>query len=282
MIKEPIIEFKTTQIQAFKISCEVIDSLVSDVNFEFNADGFQIKDIDKTSKIFCFVKFLAENFDSYVYNFKMPKFDIGIDIGSIVNCLKPNLSYDELKISVYGSKDVAKYQKTNEGVAGMQVVIRLENHQRKEVKVYNVTTIPSSPNINTIKELVHTHCVTLQSEMLAKYCKDINRNSSKIKISINKDKVTFEADNFAYTINKDGKGVSIVTSKDTTASTTLNIKYFMTFIKCSKLSEDVSLYMNEDKPKGKTNEGGAGMPSDIFPTIVYNLASLGTLKLVFL
>jgi hypothetical protein len=275
MIKEPIIEFKTTQIQAFKISCEVIDSLVSDVNFEFNADGFQIKDIDKTSKIFCFVKFLAENFDSYVYNFKMPKFDIGIDIGSIVNCLKPNLSYDELKLSVYGSKE-------NSGV--YQVVIRLENHQRKEVKVYNVTTIPSSPNINTIKELVHTHCVTLQSEMLAKYCKDINRNSSKIKISINKDKVTFEADNFVYTINKDGKGVSIVTSKDTTASTTLNIKYFMTFIKCSKLSEDVSLYMNEDKPKGgqSTNEGAAGMPSDIFPTIVYNLASLGTLKLVFL
>jgi len=35
-----------------------------------------------------------------------------------------------------------------------------------------------------------------------------------------------------------------------------------------------------DKPK--TNEGEAGVPTDIFPTIVYNLASLGTLKLVFL
>jgi hypothetical protein len=250
-----ILEFKTTQITAFKTSMEVIDSLVSDVNLEVSSSGIRIRETNRTNKLFVSVFFSECNFDSYTFN-SNSVFNTGIDLNNLVQILKPNLAYDTLKFCIIDKK-TAK--------------ITLESFTRKEVKNCKILLLEGLPNTSgNIEESVYSHSVVLNSEMLSKYCKDIGRISDRIRIKLNRrELVLCTEDNITeYSISggRSSTNLTITTEEPSKKYTTvlIPIKYILLACKCCMISELVTLFLDDIKPA----------------TIRFNLGSLGVLNLI--
>jgi hypothetical protein len=250
-----LLNFSTNQIQAFKTSFEVIDSLVSDTNFEVTPLGIRIREINRTSKLFLSVFFSADNFDIWNYYSGADVFNVGIDITNIVNALKPNLHYDVLTFSLTSSK-------------GNLV---LESFERNEKKCVTFDLLPPCPNTSgVIEHKVYSHSVELSSELITKYAKDINRTSNLIKIKLGRKVLSVgSADgNLEYQLS--GGSISITTddsSHTNSVECTMNVKYFLLSCKCSNISELITIYIGDIHD------------DDHFPTVKFNLGSLGTLSL---
>jgi hypothetical protein len=248
-----LLNFSTNQIQAFKTSFEVIDSLVSDTNLEITPIGIRIREINRTSKLFLSVFFSADNFDIWNYTSGADVFNVGIDITNIVNALKPNLHYDVLTFSLSSS----------------QGKLVLESFERNEKKCVTFELIVPCPNTSgVIEHKVYSHSVELSSELITKYAKDINRTSNLIKIKLSRKVLCVgSADgNLEYQLS--GGGISITTDDlINSVECTMNVKYFLLSCKCSNISELITIYI------------GDVYEDDHFPTVKFNLGSLGTLSL---
>lgn len=249
-----LLNFSTNQISAFKTSFEVIDSLVSDTNFEISPQGIRIREINRTSKLFLSVFFSADNFDIWNYGASADVFNVGIDITNIVNALKPNLHYDVLTFSL----------STTQGK------LILESFERNEKKCVSFELIVPCPNTSgVIENKVYSHSVELSSELITKYAKDINRTSNLIKIKLGRKVLSVgSADgNLEYQLS--GGGISITTDDSPISSVecTMNVKYFLLSCKCSNISELITIYIGDIHD------------DDHFPTVKFNLGSLGTLSL---
>ena len=251
-------EFSTTQISAFKIACEVIDNLVHDVNLEISADGIRIRETDSCAKLFLSVWFSSGNFEVYNYLSDQPKFDIGLDIGSIVTSLTQRLRYDTLRFKVYSD---------------FSLRLELESYKRDEIKTVTlkkVESLPVEPSSGSIIPCKYSHSVTLSSELFSKYCKDIIRTSHYLILKLNAHKfiISSENESLEYSINGNSKhNLQIIL--DTTCSplqfvvSMLPSKYFSILSKLSNISELVTILIGSN------------------PTMLkYNLGSLGELMLV--
>lgn len=254
-----IMEFQTTQITAFKTSMEVIDNLVPDVNLEVSADGIRFRETDPTGKLLLSVYFASDNFDVYNYYSILDKISVGIDISNTVSSLTQRLKYDVLKFKVYDN---------------LTITIELESFSRSEKKKVKLLKVdPLSHNSPEIEPHQYSHSVNLSSELFSKYCKDIIKTSSKVKISLNKKEMVISCDkgNTEYTINGSTKHNLQITvepdeNKSKYCTALLSAKYFIILSKLSNISELVSIFIG-------------GKP-DLPPTIRYNLGSLGILNLI--
>lgn len=260
MTKNNIIltEFSTTQISAFRIACEVIDNLVHDVNLEISADGIRIRETDSSANLFLSVWFSGGNFDLWNYLHDQPKFDVGIDIGSIVTSLTQRLRYDTLRFKVYSD---------------FSIRLELESYKRDEIKSVSLKKVECLPftDYTGIIPAKYSHSVSLSSELFSKYCKDIIRSSQHLLLRLNAHKliISKEDESIEYSILGNSKhNLQIIVSPETSnpkefVVSMLPSKYFSILSKLSNISELVTLLI-----------GGN-------PTMLkYNLGSLGELKLV--
>lgn len=247
-----MLAFQTTQITAFKTSMEVIDSLVSDVNLEVSPDGIRVRETNRTNKLFISVNFDANNFDTYECT---DTFNVGIELSHLVNILKPNLHYDVIKFNVL-TLSTAK--------------ITLESFIRKEIKTVKINLLQGLPNTSgNIADSVYSHSVVLNSELLLKYCKDINRNSERIKIKLNRRELILSSDDdmteYLIAGNKSTLTITTEDKSKTYAEVTLAIRFILLACKCCMISELVTLFLDRDNVK---------------PTIRFNLGSLGVLNMI--
>lgn len=249
-------EFSTTQISAFRIACEVIDNLVHDVNLEVSADGIRIRETDSSGYLFLSVWFSSGNFEVYNYLSDQPKFDVGIDIGSIVTSLTQRLRYDTLRFKVYSD---------------LSIRLELESYKRDEIKRVILKKVDTLVGMTgSIIPCQYSHSVTLSSELFSKYCKDIMRTSGMLVLRLNAHKLIIcsEDEGLEYSINGNSKhNLQIILdfSENTLDFVVdkLPSKYFSILSKLSNISELVTIMI-----------GGN-------PTMLkYNLGSLGELKLV--
>ena len=250
-----ILTLTTNQITAFKTSFQVLDTLISEVNLEISATGIVIREVNKSSKLLVSLTFLEENFDTYEYKHALPTFNLGIDLSSITQRLKSPLKYDSLSLSISESS----------------AHLRLENFSRKEKKSFKLKTLKSCPVSCSVAPVEYSVCVTISSDLLNKYVKELNASCETFSISVNSGSLCesrflcLENSETSYTLYESNY-LSILSEDNVDVSTTLIGTYFCLLSKLASLHETVSIYLANNS----------------FTSCKYTLGSLGSLVIVLL
>ena len=259
-----LISFSTTQLNAFRTAFEAINSLIPDANLEFSKDGLLIRDLDKTNTILVSARFEADKFDNYSYDCPSDKYNIGVVIENLVKCIKCNLSYDVITITIEDDKDVKPKLK-----------IVMTSKERNETK----TCYPKLTNIvannNNIKVMNYPSKITLQPSVLNKHIKDINHICDSVMVKLFADGlllIGYQEDEVAMVqaLNKNNK-MEIILDDDVNLDDIekkIVVKNLMLLNRCVNLATQVSIYI----PSKKTKD----------PLVIeYPLASLGNMRLVY-
>ena len=302
-----MLEFQTTQVSAFKTSMEVIDSLISDTNLEVSASGIRIRETNRTSKLFVSVFFPADNFDTYNFSSSDTEFNVGIDIGNIVQLLKLNLHYDVLKFSLGDT--------TGDFKEPSIATITLESFKRKEKKKLKLNLLKACPNTcGTIEDTTYNHLVVLSSDLFSKYCKDISKVSDRVNLRLNRKEFiisgsgskgdgmrslpsTSGPSDVEYIISGSSNNNITITTDITTkdySEANLVVKFLLLVSKCSSISELVTIFVGGGDGMRRRNDevlsstygslpstsGTSSVTPCTYTTLRYNLGSLGILNLV--
>ena len=292
-----ILELKTTQAAAIKIVTDTINSLLTDANFDFypyyiedkktndkkyetdssnksseNSEaekpeeepskktigGMVLKEVNKTGKILVYMRLDADKFDVYKYNYHKKKLTLGIDIGNLLKCLKCMSHFDTMTWLV-DDEDINK------------LVIVLESAERKEKKTFKLNLMDIEEETYDITPIQFPYSITLPSQDLHKYCKDMAASTDKIDIKATSNKLFFSGKggigNIEFEVGETNGGLSIVSTTSNTNEIVqglFELKFLLIFTKCTNLCNQVTLFLKND-----------------YPIIVtYQIAALGEIKLV--
>ena len=300
-----ILELKTTQSAAIKIVVDAVNSLLTDANFDFypfhiddskktednekdenyesNSDnestdeqtekeevkteqtstkktigGMVLKEVNKTGKILVYMRLDADKFDVYKYNYHKKKLTLGIDIGNLLKCLKCMSHFDTMTWIV-DDEDINK------------LVIILESNERKEKKTFKLNLMDIEEETYDITPIQFPYSITLPSQDLHKYCKDMAASTDKIEIKATSNRLFFSGKggigNIEFEVGETNGGLSIVSTTSNTNEIVqglFELKFLLIFTKCTNLCNQVTLFLKNDYPI----------------IITYQIAALGEIKLV--
>lgn len=295
-----ILELKTTQSAAIKIVVDAVNSLLTDANFDFypfyiddskkdkdenyesdsdnessdeqtekeepkeltntkkTIGGMVLKEVNKTGKILVYMRLDADKFDVYKYNYHKKKLTLGIDIGNLLKCLKCMSHFDTMTWIV-DDEDINK------------LVIILESNERKEKKTFKLNLMDIEEETYDITPIQFPYSITLPSQDLHKYCKDMAASTDKIEIKATSNRLFFSGKggigNIEFEVGETNGGLSIVSTTSNTNEIVqglFELKFLLIFTKCTNLCNQVTLFLKND-----------------YPIIVtYQIAALGEIKLV--
>jgi proliferating cell nuclear antigen len=298
-----ILELKTTQAAAIKIVVDAVNSLLTDANFDFypfyiddskktddddddkdenyesdsdnessdehsekeepvntkkTIGGMVLKEVNKTGKILVYMRLDADKFDVYKYNYHKKKLTLGIDIGNLLKCLKCMSHFDTMTWIV-DDEDINK------------LVIILESNERKEKKTFKLNLMDIEEETYDITPIQFPYSITLPSQDLHKYCKDMAASTDKIEIKATSNRLFFSGKggigNIEFEVGETNGGLSIVSTTSNTNEIVqglFELKFLLIFTKCTNLCNQVTLFLKND-----------------YPIIVtYQIAALGEIKLV--
>jgi hypothetical protein len=259
-----LITFTTTQINAFRIAFEAIESLVSDVLLVFTPEGIYIKDIDKTGNLLVSAFFDANKFDTYTLDESITKYKIGVAIDTIVKAVKTNLPYDILTCEIFpGPPSLTS------------ITITLTSTKRDEKKICPIKITDVISSNKEIQTMIYDTTVDINPTILTKYIKDLNHVAESVILNVSPSYFelvgtvphhTNTVPTVTYRI-KNGNTVNISSDDNKTVhSKTLTVKRLLLLNKCVNLSPTITMCITENKP------------------LIFTLpmASLGILKLLFL
>lgn len=259
-----LISFTTTQINAFRIAFESIESLVSDVLFVFSADGIHIRDIDKTGNLLVSASFEASKFDTYTFGndeTQLTKYKIGVAVDTIVKAVKCNLPYDILtcEIQDYSGNPIS-------------MVITLTSTKRDEKKICPIKITDVVSTNNDISPMEYDTTIEVNPTILTKYIKDINHVAETVCMNVCSScmeligTVTVKGKTTPSVIYKLKNGTTInINTGDKVESKTISVKRLLLLNKCVNLSPIITIHLQESKPL----------------VFVLPMASLGVLKLLY-
>ena len=297
-----ILELKTTQTAAIKIVTDAINSLLTDANFDFypyyieedpekekkdpnyesesdgessgeedetevkkqepekkkTIGGMVLKEVNKTGKILVYMRLDADKFDVYKYNYHKKKLSLGIDIGNLLKCLKCMSHFDTMAWMV-DDEDINK------------LIVVLESTERKEKKTFKLNLMDIEEETYDITPIQFPYSITLPSQDLHKYCKDMGASTDKIEIKATSNRLFFSGKggigNIEFEVGETNGGLSIVSTTSNTNEIVqglFELKFLLIFTKCTNLCNHVTLFLKND-----------------YPIIVtYQIAALGEIKLV--
>jgi proliferating cell nuclear antigen len=220
--------------------------------------GMVLKEVNKTGKILVFMRLDADKFDVYKYNYHKNKLTLGIDIGNLLKCLKCMSHFDTMTWLV-DDEDINK------------LIIILESAERKEKKTFKLNLMDIEEEIYEISPIQFPYSITLPSQDLHKYCKDMSASTDKIEIKATSNKLFFSGKggmgNIEFEVGETNGGLQIIsntTNMNEIVQGLFELKFLLIFTKCTNLCNQVTLFLRND-----------------YPIIVtYQIAALGEIKLV--
>jgi proliferating cell nuclear antigen len=234
------------------------EELTEPTNTKKTIGGMVLKEVNKTGKILVYMRLDADKFDVYKYNYHKKKLTLGIDIGNLLKCLKCMSHFDTMTWIV-DDEDINK------------LVIILESNERKEKKTFKLNLMDIEEETYDITPIQFPYSITLPSQDLHKYCKDMAASTDKIEIKATSNRLFFSGKggigNIEFEVGETNGGLSIVSTTSNTNEIVqglFELKFLLIFTKCTNLCNQVTLFLKND-----------------YPIIVtYQIAALGEIKLV--
>tara|TARA_B110000977_G_scaffold198304_1_gene282863 strand:+ start:1093 stop:1872 length:780 start_codon:yes stop_codon:yes gene_type:complete len=178
---------------------------------------------------------------------------IGLNIATMIACLKPIGSCDTLRMEVFTDKmDIMK--------------ISITNSEKKRLYSYDVKLIDIDCDMLDIPDKQFPCVITLPSSDMQHIVRDLHCVGDKIRVESSDHDLFLSATgdhaSLRVQLSQSVDGVACTNQEDTSIDNTYSAKYFSFFSKASNLSNWVEIYLSQDYPM----------------TIKYNVASIGYLQ----
>lgn len=238
-----IIEIKTVQTNAFKILCEALKEILTDVNIEFNENYMKIIAMDPSQTILVRLKLDSDKFE-YFYCEK--KFLAGVNMSNLFKLLRTLTNNDALTLFI---------DKNNTNQLG----IRIENGEKNLITTYHLNLIEVDEQGYQIPEIEFESVITMPSNEFTKICKDMINISDVIEIksiynhNIGNQLIFSCVGEFAQQetiLGESNNGLSFSKQNDThdIIQGNYNLKHVVLFSKCTNLCGSIEIYIKNDFP----------------------------------
>ena len=123
--KKYILNVKTIQSSAFRVLVEALKEILTDANFEFDANGVKVMAMDSSHTVLVHLKLQAKNFE--FYKLAREKITVGINMINLFKLIKTMDNNDTLSLFI---------EEDNESVLG----IKLENIEKNTRTKYSLSS----------------------------------------------------------------------------------------------------------------------------------------------
>jgi proliferating cell nuclear antigen len=271
-----LLELRTVQATAFKILVEALKELLTDTCIEFDSMGMKIVAMDNTRVVLVHLRLHADKFETYHCSQNLV---IGVNMLNLHKLMKTINSNDVLSMFV----DEADVN---------HLGIRVENTEKNTKTTYMLNLLDLDNHRIMIENVQFNSIITLPSTDFQKLCRDMYNLSDTIEIkNVNNcliftckgdfcsQETVLPTDNITPVDTTTGGGGgdleagedsgsgtgedSVVPPEQVIVQGVFNLKFLVTFTKCTNLCNIVEVYLKND-----------------YPIIIkYVVASLGEIKL---
>lgn len=254
MSENNVLTIMTSQISPIKTLTVALKEILTDTNIVFTKQGMKIINIDTSHTVVVFLELLAENFE--VYNCKLDKIIIGINLPKLSKLIDTientetltiyisNDDYDDGSVSFLSIKfdNLKSYENTTYKLRLMDFDIEDINYP--DIKFSGMITVPSNEFMKIIRKLANT--------------------TNDVEIIYANNELIFETKGSSFATTKITKFVGGDNDSNKKIFKGLfGLKNLNNFTKCTGLSTQVHLYLENDKPL----------------VVEYPVASLGKIRL---
>ena len=241
-----VIELKTGKSHIIKILFECIKNFLNETNIVFTSEYIIILNQDTSGKVVIHIELNANEFEHYFCDQKRV---IGIDVIEFYKISKTSTNSDILSIFV-------EYENNDE------MIIITENKDTRQAIENRMRTLDIDEEDSEIPDLEFNNIIDFPSQTFQKICKDFD--SFKIKnIEIKSIDSQFIISSFSNDKNGEIKRKVILNIADDKNEKNIcflkhdqdyiyqgifNLKYFVSFIRATSLSNTVTLYYENNHP----------------------------------
>lgn len=259
----PIFEAKTSQTHSIKSIIDTIYSLLkddykiiitppeyTDENTEDGSPvkkkgGISIREVNHSSTFFIQCKLEASEFEHYYYKHHKDILVLGINAGNLLKCMKCMSNFDTLTWRI-DEDDLNKLE------------MILENN--KEKKIFRINLMELNYKELKIDKIEPQYLITLPSQDLQRYCKDMKQQSNIIDIKCTGSNLVLtgngEIGEFEYILNENDDGLHIHLIDNDNKNEKVKpivtglyeLEFITIFTKCTNLSEYISIYLRNNYP----------------------------------
>lgn len=245
---------KTVQSAAFKTLIEALKDILTECNFEIDANGIRAIAMDNSHTVLVHLKLEKANFELYECK---QKTIIGLNMLNFFKLIRTMTTSDTLTLSL---------DEANENV----LLITVENGEKNTITNYKLNLIDLNEENIKIPPTEFESVITMPSSGFQKLCKDMVNISEKVEIrSVGKQLIFTCKGEFAEqeTIVGENNGTKFEKNDENddfhVIQGVFSLKHLVMFTKCTNLSNSIELMLKND-----------------FPIIVrYQVASLGNINL---
>jgi proliferating cell nuclear antigen len=246
------LEVRTIQSTPFKVLIEALKELLTDVSIEFDDTGMKIITMDNTRTVLVHLKLDASKFEYYQCKTKT---NIGVNMLNMYKLIRCINNNDILTLFV---------EENDMNHLG----IRIENCEKNTKTVYKLNLLDLDDRKISIDPEEFYSVITLPSVDFQKICRDMNNIADYVEIkNISNQLILSCQGDFCNqeTIISDSDSGNVIVNKNTNEilQGIFNLKFLVTFTKCTNLSSMAEIYLKNDYPL----------------LIKYAVASLGEIKL---
>lgn len=260
-----ILFLKTEHVIPFKTLTEVLSNVLTETTWIFTAPnpnnpddfaGLEIATADTTRTIYIKVRLDAKEFYPNYYC-KYERFELGICLQNLYKLLK-SLDKDDT-ISLYvGENDK------------QSLIIEIENDEKKSKTFYKLKLLDLNQPTKKTAKIEFDIKITMGSSDFHKLCREMNNIAEYVDIKCTSKNIIFTCKGDCAersTIYKSEEGGLHISNenkkKHNIVQGVYELKNIVLFTKCSNLCNEIDIYMK----------------NDFALTIIYEVASLGTITI---
>jgi len=254
-----VLTIKTIQIAPFRTLILSLKDILLETNIIFQQDGIRIINMDKSHTILVWLFLEAKNFE--FYECKKEKIIIGINIFHFFKLINTIDNDDTLTMYIENEDYV-------DGIVS-HLSLKFENGEIKQCKTQKLRLIEPEPEELEYPDVKFSSIINLPSTDFQKIIRDLSCISDKLEIKSVGNELIFKCSGqFAsaeiHRAESDGS-MSFISKQDNSKviQGEFSLKNLSYFIKCTNLCSQIELYLENDLPL----------------IVMYNVASLGTIKL---
>lgn len=235
-----LLSLQTVQTSIFKIIVETLKEILTDVNIEFSRDYIKIVKLDVSLTVLVNMKLETENFEKYECNYTEEEpLSVGVNIFNLFKLLK-TIGNDDILSLIIDSE--------NSGI----LEINIENDTKNSLTRYSLNLIEVDEKKFTLPEMEFESIVTFNASSFQKIIKDCNALSDTIEIKTYNNQLIFSCmGDFAAQetiIGEKTDDIKFDKCGPTIVQGCFLIKYLMSFIKFTNLSNNIKIFLKNDYP----------------------------------
>ena len=239
-----VLTIKTVQIAAFRTLMTALKDILLETNIYFQPDGIRISNMDKSHTILAHMYLPAQNFE--FFECKKEKIIIGVNMFHLFKLINSIDNNDTLTIYIENGD--------YDGGVVSHLGLKFENGDIKQCKTQKLRLIEPESEDFIFPDIKYSSIINLPSADFQKIIRDLSCISDKLEIKSVGNELIFKCQGQFASAEihrvESNESMGFVLKQESTKiiQGEFSLKNLGYFIKCTNLSPQIELYLENDLP----------------------------------